>query len=107
MDTGKGAPEKAVVKGDKVTFFSGGKEMATFRDIKLQLSPKKKPKELNFIRGGGEGLPCIYEVSETQWKLALPLVPEKRKPGEKLMRPASFDSKDKPVMVFVMKRKKG
>jgi uncharacterized protein (TIGR03067 family) len=107
MDLGKGAPEKAVVKGGKVSFFSGGKEMATFRDLKMKLFPKKKPREVNLIRGSDEGLPCIYEVSATQWKLALPLVPKERKPGEKLMRPKSFDTKDRPVMLFVLKRKKG
>jgi uncharacterized protein (TIGR03067 family) len=107
VDPGKGAPEKAVIKDGKATFFAGGKEIPTFRNLKLELDPKKKPKEVNLVRGERERLPCIYEVTEEELKLAMPLVPKERKPGEELSRPESFDSKDKPVVILTAKRSKG
>ncbi len=107
VDPGKGAPEKAVIKDGKATFFSGGKEIPTFRNLKLELDPKKKPKEINLVRGEKERLPCIYEVTAEGLKLAMPLVPEKGKPGERLSRPESFDTKDKPFLVLTAKRSKG
>ena len=104
---GSGGPEKAVVRDGTVTFFAQGKEMPTFRGLKVEADPRKKPKALDLVRGGRERLPCIYELSDGEWKLAMPLVPKDRKPGEHLPRPESFDTKDKPVMVLVAKRGKG
>jgi uncharacterized protein (TIGR03067 family) len=102
----KEAPDKAVIKAGKATFFSQGKELPTFKDLKMEIDPKKKPKVLDLVRDEKESLPCIYELKEGEWKLAMPLVPKERKPGEQLPRPESFDTKDKPVMVLIAKRSK-
>ncbi|HSQ56579.1 MAG TPA: hypothetical protein VLM40_12625, partial [Gemmata sp.] len=97
-------PDEVVIKDGKANFLSAGKELETFRNLKIELDPKKKPRAMDLLRGPNEGLPCIYEVTATDLKIAMPLVPKKRKPGEGLPRPESFDSKDKPVMVFIAKR---
>jgi len=107
VDAGKGAPERVVIKDGKATFFAEGKEMPTFKDLKLELDAKKKPRAVDLVRGEKESLPCIYEVTAESLKLAMPLVPRDRKPGEALPRPESFDTKDKPVMVLTAKRAKG
>jgi uncharacterized protein (TIGR03067 family) len=104
---GKGAPQKAIIKDGKATFFAQGKELPTFKDLTLAIDPKKKPKVLDFIRGGNECLPCIYELTDQELKLAMPLVPKERKPGDRLPRPESFDTTGKPFLVLIMKRSKG
>jgi uncharacterized protein (TIGR03067 family) len=103
---GAGGLEKAVIKGNKMTFFAGGKEIGNFKDLELRLDPKKTPRAADLLREGRETLPCIYEVSDDTFKLAMPLVPTNRKPGEALPRPESFDSAGKPVMVLTAKRAK-
>jgi uncharacterized protein (TIGR03067 family) len=107
FEPGKGGPEKAVVKGDTVDFFVQGIAMPNFNNIKLKLDATKKPKAVDLLRKDKEALPCIYEVTADGWKLAMPLVPKDRKADEKLERPTSFDTKDKPVMVLTAKRSKG
>lgn len=94
LDAGKGAPDRLVVKDGVATFSAGGMEIPTFKDLKLQLDPTKKPMAADLVRGGKESLPCIYEVTDAGLKLAMPMVPRDRKPGETLPRPESFDSKD-------------
>jgi uncharacterized protein (TIGR03067 family) len=106
VDAGKGAPEKAVIKDGKATFFSQGKPIPTFKDLKLRIDATKKPRAVDLLRGDEESLPCIYEVTADELKLAMPLVPKERKPGEALQRPESFDTKDKPVTVLLAKRSK-
>jgi uncharacterized protein (TIGR03067 family) len=98
--------EKVVVKGGKLTFFSGGKELRTFR---LTLDPGKQPKAADLSRDRGgvrEQLPCVYEVDGDGFRLAMPLTPKSQKAGEALPRPESFDTKDKPVMVLTTRRAK-
>jgi uncharacterized protein (TIGR03067 family) len=107
VDAARGAPEKAVIKDGKATFFALGKEMPTFRGLRLDLDPKKNPKAVNLVRSEKESLPCIYEVKDDQLMLAMPLVPKDRKPGSQLPRPESFETKDKPVMVLIARRSKG
>ncbi len=107
FEAGKGAPDKLVVKDGKMTLFADGKEVSTFKDIKLDVDARKKPKAVELVREGKETLPGIYEVTDDEVKLAMPLVPKDRKPGEALPRPESFETKDKPVMVIIAKRGKG
>jgi uncharacterized protein (TIGR03067 family) len=107
VEGGKGGPEKLVVKDGKLTLYADGKEVATFKDIKLDVDAKKQPKTVEMVREGKETLPGIYEVSDEELKIAMPLVPKERKPGELLPRPESFETKDKPIMVIAAKRAKG
>jgi uncharacterized protein (TIGR03067 family) len=107
VDAGKGAPEKAVIKHGKATFFAAGKEMPTFKDLKLELDTKRKPKAVDLVRGEKEVLPCIYELTADVLKLAMPLVPAEKKAGESLSRPKSFDSKGEPFLVLSAKQRKG
>ena len=104
VNPGKGAPEKIVIKDGKLTLFAGGKALPTAKNLKIEIDPKKKPKTINLVRGEKESLPGIYEVKKDKLKLALPLISLDRKPGEKIPRPKSFETKDKPVVVLVAKR---
>lgn len=106
LPRGMGAPERAVVEAGKISFFTGGKKMPTFRDLALEFDPKSKPKAVNLVRGKNERLPCIYEVTERSLKLAIPLIPRQRDPKEPLPRPKSFETKGKPIMVLTAKRGK-
>ena len=107
MDARKGAPEKAVVREGKATFFTDGKEIPTFKDMRLDLDPKKTPRSVDLVRNEKEKSPCIYEIKGGRMgKSPCPWVPKEGKTGEKLPRPESFDSKDKPVMVMTLKRAK-
>jgi uncharacterized protein (TIGR03067 family) len=106
FEPGKDAPGKLVIKDGKMTLFAEGKEVNTFKDLKLELDAKKKPKAVDLVREGKDTLPCIYEVTAEEMKIAMPLVPKERKPGELLPRPESFETKDKPIMVISAKRGK-
>jgi hypothetical protein len=81
--------------------------MPTFKNLQLDLGPRKVPRAVDLVRGDKESLPCIYELKDDELKLAMPLVPRDRKPEEPLARPASFDTKDKPVLVLIARRSKG
>jgi uncharacterized protein (TIGR03067 family) len=97
-------PERFVVREGRATFFAKGQEMPTFRQLRLDFGASKTPKAVDLVRGEGDFLPCIYELKGDELKLATPLVPPNRKPGEPLVRPSSFDTKDKPVALMVAKR---
>jgi uncharacterized protein (TIGR03067 family) len=98
--------DRIVIKGAKATFFAGKKELPTFKDIDLRLDPAKKPRAVDFVRAGRETLPCLYEVTDDTLKFVIPLVPTKRKPGDELPRPQSFETRDRPVMLVTAKRSK-
>lgn len=36
----KGAPDRAVIQGDKVTFFSAGEELTTLRNLRLEIDSR-------------------------------------------------------------------
>ena len=105
-DGAKGMPDKAVVKDGKATFHSEGKEMKTFRDLKIEFVPKKTPQAVNLTPEGKITLPCIYEVTAEGLKLAIPMVSQIGQPNVPVTRPESFDSKDKSFLVLVAKRSK-
>ena len=105
-DGTKGMPDKAVVKDGKATFLSEGKEMKTFRDLKIEFVPKKTPQAVDLTQEGKVTLPCIYEVTAEGLKLAIPMVSQVGQPRIALTRPESFDSKDKPFLVLTAKRSK-
>jgi uncharacterized protein (TIGR03067 family) len=96
---GRVGPERAVIQGDKLTFSGGGK---TYPTVTLKLDPTRKPCHMDMVRAT-DTLSCLYELAEGSLKLAMPLTPRDRKPGEALSRPASFETKDKPVMVLLLK----
>ncbi len=102
----KGAPTSLVIKDRKATFFADAEAIMAFKDLALPADQAKGPKAIDLIRDERSVLPCLCDVSGDEFKLAMPMIPEDRKPGELLPRPDSLDSKDKPVMVFTMKRLK-
>ena len=100
---GGGTPEKLVIADGEATFFAEGKEMPTFRDLVLETNAQN-PTWINLIRGPREVLPCIYQLRGDELKIAMPLVPVPRQPGQELMRPGSFDTRGKRAMVLTAKR---
>jgi uncharacterized protein (TIGR03067 family) len=97
--------EKARFKGNKMTFLAGEKEVGTFE---IKLAPSKEPKQMDWVKDKKYApLPCIYELKDDELRICFPLLPKK---GEKvkfeLRRPASFETKDKPFGLVVLKREK-
>jgi uncharacterized protein (TIGR03067 family) len=104
-----GAPDKVVFKDGNATFFAQGKGMEKNIDLRVGLDASKNPKIMDFVRStkvGKESLPCLYEVSAEQLRLAMPMVPADKRPEDPLARPESFDTKGKPVVVLTAKRMK-
>lgn len=95
-----------VVKDGRLSMVDDGKPIETFSNLRMTLDPKKSPKVLDLIRGDNEELPAIYELKDDELKIAISMVPLKRKPDEKLPRPESFDSKGKEFLVITAKRRK-
>lgn len=99
-------PTKLIIKGGKATFFAEGKEMPNFRDLTLRPHTAKNSNAIDIFRDENSFLPCLYDLADDNFKLAIPLIPENADPGFVLPRPESFESKDKPVIVFTMKKAK-
>lgn len=99
-----GAPQQLRVEKAMATFYADGRPIETFKDLRLVLDPKQKPKHVDLLRGEKETLPAIYEIDGDRFRLAMPLIPEERRPGSKLPRPKSFDSKTEAVVVLTAER---
>jgi len=96
--------DQLVVKGDKLTFRNDGKDVMSFE---FTTDASKTPKTLDWIKPADKSsLPTIYSLEGDDLKICAPLVPKERKPGETIPRPAGFDTKDKPLMLLVLKREK-
>jgi uncharacterized protein (TIGR03067 family) len=102
--TDKSAPSSLIVKDGKATFFAEEKEIPPFRNLTLRLGPAREAKAIDLIRDAKSVLPCLYDSTGDDLRIAMPMIPEHPEPGYVIPRPASFDSKDKPVLVFIMKR---
>lgn len=50
QEAGGGAPDRVMIKDGKATFFAVGKEIPTFRDLRLDLNPAKQPKAMDLVR---------------------------------------------------------
>jgi hypothetical protein len=100
----RSAPTSLVIKDGKATFFAEEKAIPTFRDLTLRPDTARESKAIDFIRDGKLMLPCLCDAAGDDLKFAMPMIPERREPGDVIPRPESFDSKDKPVIVFTMKR---
>jgi uncharacterized protein (TIGR03067 family) len=103
VEPAPGAPDRVALKTGTATFYSQGRELPAFR--RLLMVAEARPNTLSFIRDSLELLPCLSEVTNDEWKLAMPMVPKPRG-REVLTRPESFDSTDKPVAVLTMTRAK-
>lgn len=105
MEPPPGSPDQANVKDGQATFLSGGKELATFKNLKLATDPAV-PKSLNLLREDRDFLPCLYTLKDDEWIIAMPLISTSKKPTDSLPRPESFDSTGKPVGILTLKRTK-
>lgn len=101
---GKGSPDKVTIKEGKITIWAQEKPFAIFKDGRLELDPTMKPKAIDIVLTKGQKVPGIYELKEEHLKLAIPKAPDNSK--ELLVRPESFDTKGKSVVLLVMKRSK-
>lgn len=106
-DKDKNRPTKLLIKGGKATFFADGEEMPNFRDLTLRPHPAPNANAIDIVRDDHSFLPCLFDLAGDDFKLAIPLIPpENAEPGFVLPKPESFDSKDKPVLVFTMTKAK-
>lgn len=97
--------EKVRIKGTKMTFLAGDKEVATFE---ISVVPSKGPKHMDWVKDRKLApLPCIYELKGDELKICFPLLSGK---GEKFKiefkRPEKFETKGLPVGMIVLKREK-
>jgi uncharacterized protein (TIGR03067 family) len=110
-------PEKArlgllIIKGDKLTLTERGKDAKGGKTMTFKIDPTKKPKTLDLrITRGEESVDwkCIYSLKADELKICMPLA---RKKGEKgpantHVRPDSFETAGKPLMLITAKREAG
>jgi uncharacterized protein (TIGR03067 family) len=95
-------------KDEKMSLIpAGGKAPRPFG---IKLDPSKKPRHMDWTKldeKDAKPLPAIYALDGDNLKLCFPLLPSK---DEKLpipiMRPESFDTKEKPYGLLIAKREK-
>jgi uncharacterized protein (TIGR03067 family) len=94
-----------VVKGDTMALRAGGKEVKAWS---ITVDPSRKPKAMDWIMGEEKvPLPAIYSLEGDDLRICFPLLPKKGQKIEvKITRPESFETKDKPFGLFVLKREK-
>lgn len=102
VDVGNGSPDKIVIKSGKITIWAQDKPFAIFKDGAIELGPKKNPRAIDVVLAQGTRIPAIYELKDKELKLAIPRAPDK--PDEPLMRPESFDTKGRPVVLLITRR---
>jgi uncharacterized protein (TIGR03067 family) len=110
---GRWTPARAEVEGKPVSSernlssveFKGDKFLGLGREMTFVLDPTKKPKHIDLIaKIGGMDIkaPSIYELSEDELKLCIPLM--KKGEAPELKRPEGFDSDVAPVILIRFKR---
>jgi uncharacterized protein (TIGR03067 family) len=96
---------QVVVKGDRMALRADGKEVKAWS---ITVDPSRKPKAMDWIMGEEKApLPAIYSLEGDDLRICFPLLPTKgQKAKVKITRPESFETKDKPFGLFVLKREK-
>jgi uncharacterized protein (TIGR03067 family) len=99
---------KVEFKDDKMHYLKP--DGTTAKTFGFTLDPSKKPKAMDWINLEDKDaikLPAIYSLDGDELKLCFPMLPKK---GEKnappITRPENFETKDRPVGLFVAKRAK-
>jgi uncharacterized protein (TIGR03067 family) len=95
-----------VIDGDKFIMTDRGKEKEG-KTLTFKIDLSKRPKQLDLTdpkEKDAKPVPCIYALDGDELKLCIPLVPLGKK--EDVQRPASFDTKDKLLMLMVCQREK-
>ena len=94
--------EQITFQGDNLTLKMTGRDNPKFA---FALDTTRKPKWIDWIRETDQSsLPGIYTLEGEELRLCLPLVPLEKSSGALLLRPENFDTKDKMVMLIVVKR---
>jgi uncharacterized protein (TIGR03067 family) len=102
---GEGQGEIMVIKDD--TLIMKNKDGSENMKAKFTIDPTGKIKSMDWATKRGDmpiDIPLIYSLEGDDLKIVMPLV-EKGK-GETPKRPETFDTKDKPLMLFTLKRLK-
>jgi uncharacterized protein (TIGR03067 family) len=96
--------EQIIITADTVTLKMQGREGSNFGWL---VDAMRRPKWIDWIREKDKTLlPGIYTIEKEELRVCLPLVSPEKNPAELLLRPDSFDTKDKLVMLLVAKRGK-
>jgi uncharacterized protein (TIGR03067 family) len=85
--------------------FKGDRILGLGPEMTFAVDPSKRPRHIDLIaKVGGMDIkaPSIYELTDDELKLCIPLA-EKGKPPE-LKRPEGFDAKKAPVILIRIKR---
>jgi uncharacterized protein (TIGR03067 family) len=100
-----GEGTRLVVNRDAMALKQGGKELAAWT---FTVDPSRKPRAMDWIMGEEKAsLPAIYSLEGDDLRICFPLLPTKgQKTKVKITRPESFETKDKPLGLFVLKREK-
>lgn len=101
----KSLPTGFIVNQGRFTLISDGQPVPGMKEMVIVVDREQKPAHLDLVRGMRESLPCLYQLEKNELTLAMPLIPKDKKPEDPLARPKSFDSKQEPIMLFVVKPK--
>jgi uncharacterized protein (TIGR03067 family) len=96
---------QVVVKGDTMALVADGKQAKAWT---FSVDPSRKPKAMDWVIGEEKApIPAIYALEGDDLRICFPLLPKKGQKTEvKITRPESFETKDKPFGLFVLKREK-
>ena len=94
-----------VINRDTMALKASGMDVKSWT---FTVDPSRKPKAMDWIMGEEKAsLPAIYSLEGDDLRICFPLLPKKGQKAEfKLTRPESFETKDKPFGLFVLKREK-
>ena len=94
-----------VINRDTMALKASGMEVKSW---KFTVDPSRKPKTMDWLMGEEKApVPAIYSLEGDDLRICFALLPKKGQKTEfKLTRPESFETKDKPLGLFVLKREK-
>jgi uncharacterized protein (TIGR03067 family) len=94
-----------VINRDTMVLKASGMDVKSWT---FTVDPSRKPKAMDWIMGEEKvPLPAIYSLEGDDLRICFPLLPTKgQKTKVKITRPESFETKDKPIGLFILKREK-
>jgi uncharacterized protein (TIGR03067 family) len=92
--------DQIVIRGERMTFRSGGKDVAEYP---ISIDPAQKPKAMDWLNEKTKtSLPTIYALEGKELRLCFPMLKKER--IKRPDRPRSFETSDKPLGLIVAQR---
>ncbi|MEZ6095034.1 MAG: hypothetical protein R3C03_12530 [Pirellulaceae bacterium] len=106
---GPGQPDKMVFSESVLNTTADGETIPQFSNLRFQIRKTESENqfEIDLVRGkdtNAETLPCLMKLEEGRLWIAMPMIQLQRDPTEPIARPENFDTAEKPIIVFEMKR---